>query len=398
MSTIEEDPASRDAADDDDVDAPFKNCGAPVTPLICPPHRPRSSGRRPVSAGPSRGRELVRPRPKRPMSAAKRRIDEAAQEDMAQFLLEHAEKAESRAVRHRLLAFADVERVYADRDRLLRTLAVRDRQTPRQNAEEAHEDIERHRAAASVVQKVRSFYADLRAERAVLHQVTDSLKDEVRESLRDKERAAAAAAAAEAGRAEAVDELRDIKEASRRAVESANQTMEAAATASASACGDAARLRIEIEAMRHELRNSRRAEEEMRRTTDDALHEARLRVESEAARSRELAEYGARLQAKVHGAERRAETTQIRVEVAEERAARLEGVTSINTALSAEVERLKQLFTGTRRSSPKRGGKRGKSKKSPSKKKSSKKGRSKKKFPRGGPKSPKSPRSPRRRR
>lgn len=264
---------------------------------------------RPYSAG---GASLKKPhQPRRPSSSSHRRVPSALS--------------------------SDTERIYADNNRILRQLrrfGVDEEPPP------PSDEIELAKTTASVVTKIRCFYSDLRAERAVMERVGEGLKDQMRESLYEKERATAAAAAAEAARRGAVEELVQTKSEAKSAIENANATMAAAAQASASACRDASRLRVELEAMRYELRNARASEEESRRSKLRQVEELQGRLDQEASRSRELAEYGARMQYKVNGAEQEAKNTELRALIAEERAARLEDVAAHNAALAAEIQRL----------------------------------------------------------
>lgn len=348
--------------------------GETLEQRISAPHKPTVSYRRPLSAGTARNRAhfisqhatLSSMRPGSAMTSRRmtdhdgRMADDDGLSDktFVDFLMRQVETtndaalaARSDALRHKLLAFAQTERVYADKDRLLRQLEVhRRRQYGQQrrynkaeDAEALHE-VQLARSTATVVSKIRSFYADLRAERTVLQRVSDQLKDQMRESIIEKERAVAAAAAAGAAREAALSELSETKTEAKSAIEDARTTMAAAAQASASACSDAARLRVELDAMRLELRNARNAEEEMRRVKVATVEDMRARVEQEASRSRELAEYGARMHSKVNGAEQEVKNTLLRAQIAEERAARLGDVAVHNATLTSEIERLKGML------------------------------------------------------
>lgn len=394
----------------DDVENPLHplNQGDTLQERISTPHKPAVSYRRPLSAGTARSRahfisQQATMSSRRPGSAVTSRklADHEGLSDQTfiDFLMRQIETtndatlaARSDALRHKLLAFAQTERVYADKDRLLRQLEVhRRRQYGQQrrynkveDADALHE-VQLARTTATVVSKIRSFYSDLRAERTVLQRVSDQLKDQMRESIFEKERAVAAAAAAEAAREAALTELSETKTEAKSTIEDAKTTMAAAAQASASACSDAARLRVELDAMRLELRNARNAEEEMRRVKVATIEDMRARVEQEASRSRELAEYGARMHSKVNGAEQEVKNTLLRAQIAEEKAARLGDVAVHNATLTSEVERLKSMLMSKscmksskksrRAKSPKR---KGKSKvKAGARKKSPKKSRAK---------------------
>lgn len=321
------------------------------------PQRPTSAmpSRRPRSAAVGRTKHFVEGQS---TSLVKRVTTDDTFADYLATRLKSAETrcdaAQTELKRERLFHFANSEKVFADKHRLLRALKVgarraygdKNRWASRQTfmTQQGEDELQVAKATSKVVNKVRCFYAELRAERAVLQKVTDGLKEQMRESLIKREQAEAHAAAAEAARVSAQTETQHVKDNARNIVMDATATMAAAAKASTAAVTEADRIRHELDDLRLQLKQANLSEEQARKSKLDILEETRLRIDAEAQRSRELAEFGARMQARVTGAEQETTNAQLRAELAEEKAARLESAGAVNIALASEVERLKALL------------------------------------------------------
>ena len=197
-------------------------------------------------------------------------------------------------------------------------------------------------ATSRVVAKVRRFYAELRAERSILNNVNEEMKKNMVELQLRTERAEAQAAASLAARAHAERECEKTQVRMEKAITHASTTMSAAAAASASSSSDAVNLRVEVEGLRRELADARRAGDELRQERDAAVRDATEKGRADHQRCLDLAEFGARLQTRVQGAEDRAEGYRARADSAEERAHELEMVHASNAALKAEVDKFKK--------------------------------------------------------
>ncbi|KAH8063295.1 hypothetical protein JL722_2460 [Aureococcus anophagefferens] len=263
------------------------------------------------------------------------------------------DEANNAELRSRLQLFAQTERVHADKVRLLRKLQVMRRRQygegngagPKGSDGDRSWDNSGEAASAEatsrVVAKVRRFYAELRAERSILNNVNEEMKKNMVELQLRTERAEAQAARV-AARAHAERECEKTQVRMEKAITHASTTMSAAAAASASSSSDAVNLRVEVEGLRRELADARRAGDELRQERDAAVRDATEKGRADHQRCLDLAEFGARLQTRVQGAEDRAEGYRARADSAEERAHELEMVHASNAALKVEVEKFKK--------------------------------------------------------
>ncbi|KAH8090071.1 hypothetical protein JL720_6369 [Aureococcus anophagefferens] len=308
-------------------------------------------------------RNARRKRRRRRAAAAARALVPQREGDasFAEFLMHQLRDAEDRQdeannaeLRSRLQLFAQTERVHADKVRLLRKLQVMRRRQygegngagPKGSDGDRSWDNSGEAASAEatsrVVAKVRRFYAELRAERSILNNVNEEMKKNMVELQLRTERAEAQAAASLAARAHAERECEKTQVRMEKAITHASTTMSAAAAASASSSSDAVNLRVEVEGLRRELADARRAGDELRQERDAAVRDATEKGRADHQRCLDLAEFGARLQTRVQGAEDRAEGYRARADSAEERAHELEMVHASNAALKVEVEKFKK--------------------------------------------------------
>ncbi|KAJ1456307.1 hypothetical protein M885DRAFT_587227 [Pelagophyceae sp. CCMP2097] len=280
----------------------------------------------------------------------------------AEYLLKELKDAEesrdlalTSAIRQRLQVFAATAQSHSDKMRLLSQLRRQGRRdygaakSPRrpstagEKPKGTQEEQDLALTTTRVIAKVRKFYVELRAERGVLHKAQDGLKDEVLASELARDAAEKAAKSADKQRTEALEVLHSGTAAAQQATSDAAKAMAAAAAATTAAAQDSAKMRAELEQARTLLRAARSEAEDYKRLRDLALDECARRAAEDAKRNRELAEYGARLTSRTHGAETEAAHLRLQLEVATEKLKRLDTVDAQAKLLAMEVERLKHI-------------------------------------------------------